>query len=248
VRTTKTLLAVALGVGSVLAVSAGPAAAAPNTKTFCTLNLRISDAFNQLFGDDTEPTPADLQHAKDKIIPLTQKAAKVAPTAVAGEVNQALDAFRTDFAGALQGSTLDAAGQAIDNWAFDNCGYHTANVAADEYAFKGLPATMPTGTAAIKLTNDGTQVHEIAIARIKTKDSVDALVQMPEDEANKRIELVGGSGPIDPGTSTVAYVKLEKKGRYAAVCFIPDGTTSEATPGTGPPHAVLGMAAEFRVT
>ncbi len=41
---------------------------------------------------------------------------------------------------------------------------------------------------------------------------------------------------------------LKKTGNYAALCFIPVGTTSEETEGTGPPHFTEGMAAEFEVT
>jgi len=248
VRTIKVLFAVAVGAGA-LAVAAVPAGAAPNTKSFCTLNFRISEAFNDVFQNvQGTPTPQDLQRADAKITPLAEHALKVAPTAVAGDVRTAVDLFHSDFGAALQDPKLQATGQNIDNWAFTHCGYNTAKVSAQEYAFKGLPSTVPTGTAAFKLTNNGSQVHEISVARIKTNDSLAALLRMPEDEVNKKVEFIGGSGPIDPGTSTVAYFKFTKKGRYAALCFIPDGTTSQATEGTGPPHALLGMAMQFRVT
>ena len=224
-------------------------AGCPNNKAFCSLNLRISEAFNDVFANiEGAPTQEDFQRAGAKITPLAERALKVAPTAVAGDVRTAVDLFHSDFASALQDPKLQETGEDIDNWAFTHCGYNTAKVSAREYAFKGLPATLPTGVAAIKLTNDGDQVHEISIARIKSNDSLKALLKLPEDEVDKKIEFIGGSGPIDPGSSTVTYLDLEKKGRYAAVCFIPDGTTSQATEGTGPPHATMGMADEFKVS
>ena len=167
-RTIKVLFAVAVGAGA-LAAAAVPAAAAPNTKSFCTLNFRISEAFNDVFQSvQGTPTPQDLQRADAKITPLAERALKVAPTAVAGDVRTAVDLFHSDFGAALQDPKLQATGQHIDNWAFTHCGYHTAKVSAQEYAFKGLPSTVPTGTAAFKLTNNGSQVHEISVARIKT--------------------------------------------------------------------------------
>ena len=247
-RRIKVLFAVGVAAGALAAIAA-PAAAAPNPKAFCTLNLRISDAFNNVFGNTQgSPTPQDIQRADAKITPLAEDALKVAPAAVAGDVKTAVDMFHSDFGAALQDPKLKESGDAIDNWAFTHCGYHTAKISAKEYAFVGLPSKVPTGTAAFKLTNNGSQVHEISVARIKTNDSIAALLKMPENEVNKKVEFIGGSGPIDPGTSTVTYFKFTKTGRYAALCFIPDGTTSQATEGTGPPHALLGMAMPFRVT
>jgi hypothetical protein len=248
VRITKVLFAAGVA-GGALVVGATPAAAAPNTKAFCTLNFRISETFNNVFGNvQGTPTAQDIQRADTKITPLAEDALKVAPAAVAGDVKTAVDLFHSNFGAAIQDPKLQESGDAIDNWAFTHCGYNTAKVSAREYSFHGLPSSFPTGIAAIKLTNNGSQVHEISVARIKTNDSVSDLLKMPEDQVNKKVAFIGGSGPVDPGTSSVTYLKLAKKGRYAALCFIPDGTTSQTTPGTGPPHAQLGMEMQFRVT
>ena len=48
-----------------------------------------------------------------------------------------------------------------------------------------------------------------------------------------------------PGESDTTFMELEP-GRYAAVCFIPQGTTQD-TEGSGPPHHTLGMLGELTV-
>lgn len=88
--------------------------------------------------------------------------------------------------------------------------------------------------------------HEFDVARIKTSDSAKALIALPQGQAKTRVELLGNVGS-DPGQTSVGYFQLTKPGRYVALCLVPQGTTA-AGPGTGMPHAKLGMFTEFTVT
>ena len=44
----------------------------------------------------------------------------------------------------------------IDQYVLAECGFEQVDVSATEYKFEGMPATVPAGTLAFNLTNDGT--------------------------------------------------------------------------------------------
>ena len=56
-----------------------------------------------------------------------------------------------------------------------------------------------------------------------------------------------GLAQADPGQTDTVFVRLTP-GRHGVVDFLPQGTSSTATPGGGPPHYTLGMLDEFSVT
>jgi hypothetical protein len=109
------------------------------------------------------------------------------------------------------------------------------------------------GTTAFNLTNDGQELHEFAVLRLKADATVDDLLQLPDDASEKEFGKlaaeVPGGGFAFPGDSDVALITMKKPGRYVAVCFIPVGTTPDAAEegGEGPPHFTQGMTAEFEV-
>ena len=61
----------------------------------------------------------------------------------------------------------------------------------------------------------------------------------------------GGFAPMN-GSVGYAFLDLSESGEYAALCFVPTGTVmsedGEVTEGSGPPHFVQGMIAEFNVS
>jgi hypothetical protein len=119
-----------------------------------------------------------------------------------------------------------------------------------------MPSEVETGALAFKLTNEGTEIHEIRFVRLKGDATLDDLLELPEDASEEEIGELGsqvrGGGAAFPGQSDMAYVNLKKPGNYVAICFIPVGSTPELFDGTGefgtgPPHFAEGMAAEFEV-
>jgi hypothetical protein len=58
-----------------------------------------------------------------------------------------------------------------------------------------------------------------------------------------------GGVAVCGGATSFLYTELKKPGRYAAVCFLPVGSTDQQALETadGPPHASEGMVAEFEV-
>jgi hypothetical protein len=247
----KCLFAVVAAVLVVPLLSMAPASAASNTKKFCAVNLKINLAFDALGAQSNggQPPAAAIAQAKATIVPLVQQAQQLAPSALTTAVHTAGDPIINNFEAAIQGPPQGpqaVASKTIDKYAVAHCGYHVVRVSAKEFAFKGIPSTIPTGTTIFQLKNVGAQAHEIIVVRIKTKDTVKQLLKLSDQEATKRIETITQTA-ANPGDTAFAYAKISKRGRYAAVCFISDGTTNLSSPANGKPHALEGMYYEFKV-
>ena len=125
-----------------------------------------------------------------------------------------------------------------------------------EYAFVGLPASVPVGTS-FRLVNGGQEDHEFVVVRANegTTQTLEELLAMPPEQTNSLL-TTAGIVFANVGQTSVGTLTLDQEGRYFAVCFIPQGTKSGVSPspasgsaGTqeGTPHALLGMVAEFTV-
>ena len=71
------------------------------------------------------------------------------------------------------------------------------------------------------------------------------LLALPEEEAMAKVDMVAAVF-APPGDESYSVADLEA-GDYAMVCFIPTGASEENPEGTGPPHFIQGMLAEFTV-
>ena len=141
----------------------------------------------------------------------------------------------------------------VDTYMFENCDFdQKIEVSGSEYAFEGLPDTIPAGQVAIMFTNDGMEEHEIVVASKKdgVTESFDDLLQLPEEEAMPKINMKGSAFAPRKGDQGLLIADFEP-GDYAALCFVPTGTTMDAEgehQGDGPPHFVQGMKSEFTVS
>lgn len=130
-----------------------------------------------------------------------------------------------------------------------NCGWEAVEVNAIDYAFEGFPSTMEAGKISLEFTNDSEheEFHELALFKKNdgVTESATELLELPEEEAETMAEFVAGTF-APPGESNFAVTELEA-GDYFVACFIPVGATEENEEGTGPPHFVQGMVAEFSV-
>lgn len=145
-------------------------------------------------------------------------------------------------------------------------GDDTKTITAADYSFQNLPKEVDAGTT-LKITNSSTkELHELVVIRIPDAERrpVSDLVRLPEAE---RDAIFGSAEPAmvllappDGGEmiKAVGDGKLNEKGRYAVVCFIPTGADPQAIlnapPGDGPPqvaggppHAAQGMFGELTV-
>jgi hypothetical protein len=137
----------------------------------------------------------------------------------------------------------------LNDFVVDECDVTSSPVKAIDYAFDAdLDSLMP-GLVAFEFENAGTEVHEMALISINegTTETIQELLELPDDEAEAKTRFIG-IGFAAPGDSQTVFADMSP-GRYAILCFIPQGTTSfeEAETADGPPHFTLGMVKEFTV-
>jgi hypothetical protein len=147
----------------------------------------------------------------------------------------------------------------------DDAAPGTVEVTAVDYAFEGLPETVPAGTKLTFTNTSETELHELVVMRIPDEEErpLEELLALPEEELGA---IFGAGMPATvllapPGGEQVSAVgdgTIAEPGRYAVVCFIPTGADPAAylesagpdgppdVPG-GPPHIVHGMHAELVV-
>jgi hypothetical protein len=225
-----------------------PATAQTDTAAFCQAILKVDSLSTKIFSSGKKPSQKDQQ----TLGAAFTDAANTAPPEVAANVQAAVNEVQT----ALQSgkepdeSVLQPNTSAIDQYRYNSCGYPTADVTGIEYEFQGLPKTAQQGPLAIKFTDSGAEVHELVVARIKTKDSVKKILSLPEKEQSKKVEFLNGTSDVAPGQTAYVIADFNKPGRYAVACFVNVGATTldQAHAGHGTPHAKKGMYGEIKVT
>ncbi|MGH8928066.1 MAG: hypothetical protein ACRDWH_06925 [Acidimicrobiia bacterium] len=144
----------------------------------------------------------------------------------------------------------------------------TIEITGQDYSFGGVPGVVATG-AELTFTNiSENEVHEMLVFKIVEGETrtIQELLELPDAEVESVAQMQGilvalpgedGANPEGGGAS----IAISEPGRYAILCFIPQGadpaTVEEAMAsgdaegqpdlGEGTPHALLGMVAEFQV-
>jgi len=133
-----------------------------------------------------------------------------------------------------------------------------------DYAFAGLPESVPAGTRLTVTNISEAELHEVVAFRLADDEerSVAELAGLPPDELLAALgepHTVLLAAPGGPTIPAVGDGILAEPGRYALFCFIPTGAdideyltaaaTSDGPPQVdgGPPHFVHGMHAELTV-
>jgi plastocyanin len=129
------------------------------------------------------------------------------------------------------GLLLMSAGAAVaqDDATMDMEGL-TIDVGGVEYAFTGLPASVPRGTT-LTFTNNGVEIHELALNRVAdgVTESFEELMALNENgvdlEAEGYIDTDYGYRQLFavPGQTAEGSITLDQEGRYVALCYIPSG-------------------------
>jgi hypothetical protein len=113
------------------------------------------------------------------------------------------------------------------------------------YEFDGEDAA--DGIRALEFINAGEQFHEIFFVQATEEaPGLDAAVDefVNNDDFPEWIETVVDVLTAPPGESdSVTFAEDLPAARYLMFCLIPDQSVEEG----GPPHATLGMAAEFTI-
>jgi hypothetical protein len=240
---------VALATASALLGVAPVAAQTPDVTTFCEAALATDKAAEKVFVE--KPKQKDIQAFEAGVAQMESSA----PPEVAANVQAAAASVRSAIQSRedpFDDPSFEQSINAIDGYRYNSCGYTQLDVTGIEYEFQGLPKTLPAGTVAIRFTDNGAELHELAILRVKSKDSVKKLAGLSEKELAKKTEEIGGTFATQ-GQTSYAIAELSKPGRYAVICHLPVGSTSEeALDEAGKEHdtkshAQEGMIQEIKV-
>jgi hypothetical protein len=257
--TTAAVLALAACGGPAPAATPAPttdpaAAQAAATADFCRSVVDIESTLNSAPPVDPSTLPPEeaqavLAEQLAAVDPLLTRAEELAPEAVAADVTTLARLTRQSLGGdfsVFEDPAFASSEAAVDEWMLAECGYEQTEVTASDFEYQGLPDALPAGVSAVTLTNEGEELHEIAMVRIKDEVtmSVEELLALPQEEVLGMVDIAGivFAAPGETGTSFVEGTP----GRYFAACFIPEGTVGGAE-GSGPPHFTLGMLAEYSV-
>ena len=147
----------------------------------------------------------------------------------------------------------------------DDDGAADIEVELVDFAFVGLPDSVPAGTRLSVVNTAEAELHELVAFRLPDDEErgVAELLQLPPEEL---LPIVGDptavllAAPGGPQIAAVGDGTFDEPGRYAVLCFIPTGVEPEvyleAAAATesgppqvegGPPHFAQGMYAELIV-
>ena len=239
--------AAALGVVAVLALGAcggddDDDDAAENetadSAAFCDAYVEANNATSSGEGD---PTPA------------FEAAQAAAPEEISEDVAALIEAAAAAEEEDVPPPEFFDANVAVGEYVEDNCDFETIEVTAREYEFEGLPDEATAGTVLVKFTNEGGEVHELAMFTVNEGEErpLEELLALPEEEVETAVtEVTGSAFALPEGTFYTTYDLVA--GRTVALCFIPVGFTMDALESgeepEGAPHFTEGMVHEFEVT
>jgi hypothetical protein len=234
------------------ATAGGEESAAADGADFCEAAVAV-DATN-LEVANGEATQADLDAASEAAIDAAPDEIAEAVQTMVTEAREATaaaaDAPEGEGPPPIPADAFFTSSAEVGSYLADNCGFETLDVTATEYAFEGIPESVPAGTTVLSFDNQGSEFHEVILMQVAEGEerSVEELLALPEEEAQAVVtDKVFVFSP--PGAGSFATTDLEP-GRYVALCFVPVGATPEAmTSGAldGDPHFMHGMVTEFEV-
>jgi hypothetical protein len=223
----------------------GETAAGGDTEAFCTGLLDFNAAVLSTDLDETSTAEA-IEAASAELGPVFESMAENAPDELAETIDQMSPAIADLEAGDATAFNADATLETyfgLVSQGIEACEFETVAVGGVDYAFEGVPATVPSGTVAFQFTNESdVEDHEMLVFRKQ-----DGETRSAEELLNDPALAETGPGEFaaaafaPPGGESGALAELES-GDYLMVCFLPVGGAEEA-----PPHFVEGMVAEFSV-
>jgi hypothetical protein len=236
----------------VIPAEAGPAS---GVEEFCQAIADASILLNKT--PDEDASKKKQEKFADKVEKLVSQAEQNAPPELASQVATAATALR-ELLETGEHPTEDPAAQAaftaVHEYEFANCGYQAVDVTGLEYEFQGIPETIETGITIFRFNNTGAEVHELAIGRLKGDDSAEDVAEGSAEAAEENLRFVAHA-LVPPEQIRFVAAKL-KAADYAALCFIPVGTTDPETHEQdegehggedAETHAAEGMFAGFTV-
>lgn len=123
-----------------------------------------------------------------------------------------------------------------------------------DYAFDGIPASVPAGSRVGFTNASNGEAHELVVFGVAADDPRPANDLWEDLSVNAEPVLVTVAGPGQDGQLYVGDGTITEPGRYLAVCFLPVGANPDTIfeqdgppESDAPPHAANGMVAEIVV-
>jgi hypothetical protein len=228
----------------------------PESAAFCTAAVDLARVVNDGPDIDDPPGPPEAVASAFKdyaarleppLRDIEQTVPPVAQQDIATIARQARYAVATNDEAPLETPEYVDAVARLRTVMIAQCGFRQVRVTAVEHQFQGIPPTLPAGTVAFTLANQGAQSHELDVYRIDegVPQTFPEIVVLPDEQREAALTDVGRIS-TDPGHADTGFMTLVP-GRYGVTCLVPEGSTPAAE-GIGPPHATLGMVAEFTVS
>jgi uncharacterized cupredoxin-like copper-binding protein len=230
--------------------AAAPTAAADFCEGFHGLDLAFGQA-----PEDPAQLPAFITEQVDPNLALVKANIPTEVEAGVTTMVETVEGVKTSGdMSAFQSEEFTAAQSEVYPFLADGCGWQALDTKAVDYTFEGMPETLEAGTTVVTIENasEAGELHEVVLIKVTDKAadlSAEEIVSLPEEEAMEYADPA--SPPVAafaaPGASGGVTADLTP-GRYIYSCFIPTGTTSMETPGTGQPHFMEGMVGELTVS
>jgi hypothetical protein len=215
--------------------------------TYCSALVDFNSAVFEVEIDETTPAE-DVVAAGEQLKPIFDEVRINAPeetAADAEDLGTAIDALLDGDQTAFNADATFEQYIGLVDASVDACGFPTTDVTAVDYAFEGVPETLPSGPQAIAFSNtsEGGEEHEFAVFRQADGEtrSAEEVLNDPATEEEGPGQFVGAAF-APPGEEFSTLLELDP-GNYIAVCFVPVGGAEEA-----PPHFTQGMFTEFSVS
>jgi hypothetical protein len=222
---------------------------------FCTAAVDLARVVND--GPDVANPPgppeevaAAFKDYEARLEPPLRAMEQSVPPAVQQDIatiaRQARYAVATHDEAPLKTPEYETAVNRLRTFMISECGFEQVRVTALDYRFEGIPSALPAGTVAFTLSDQGAEPHDLDVYRINegVPQPFQELALLPKEQKDVVLTEVEGIS-TNPGDAETEFMTLIP-GRYGVACLVPQGSTPTAD-GTGPPHAALGMIAEFTV-
>lgn len=238
----------------------GPGEAKSEYAAYCDASYNLESYFAQDPDVDFENASPEaiaaalktyLQGAK----PLIDAAVPLVPAEIKEPIDVQVRAFNQALAGAdpeqvFETPEVKAAEAKSHAFDLENCGWGKVEVSTVDYSFQGLPSEVKAGRTSFDLENKGKEMHEIILLAKNpgVTESFDQLLALPQEQAMTKVRPLA-SAFAAPGDDDYVVTNLTA-GTYLAVCFIPQGLTSEESRPApdAKPHFLLGMKKEITVS
>ncbi len=209
------------------------------------------EAYSEFCEAELQVESAVASEDPEAVAPAFEDLVAAAPDAVKEVVDQTVtEAQKFLESGGDPSPEFNAAYGEMMETVKDECGFNAIDAEAEDFKFSGIDDEIQAGPVVITFENNGSEYHEMAMARINDDVDLSAeeLLALPQEEAEGMVTFLNGAFAA-PGETGYTAVELEP-GRYLVACFVPSGMTPAAVEENpefegGEPHFMQGMFTEF---